>query len=309
MKMNKIIYRSLSVTIFLFLLTSCNDTKWKAQDPESTETMNSGKISYVLDESISDVIDSTIIMYDTQYENVILTGKTANSRVAMAELLEGKVRVAISARSYLKDEDSLMKEFNLSKHKRLKAAIDALVLCVNKDFPLDTINANDLESILTENKDINDFYPSVSKGLPFYSKDQNSSEWGNILNLMGKGKEIKKPFRRINNKDSLVDIAINGEGFVFTYLSNVVKNENVKMLRIGYQDSTDKYINPKPVHQGWIVQGLYPYKVDYWVYLLEDRNNLPYWFASYLAKETKVQKYFLDQGIVPAFAKVKLRPQ
>jgi hypothetical protein len=55
------------------------------------------------------------------------------------------------------------------------------------------------------------------------------------------------------------------------------------------------------------LRGYYPYKVPIYVYLLENRQNLPFWFSSFLAKETKVQKYFLDKGIVPTFAAIKLK--
>lgn len=302
--------KKLSVLLLVTILFSCNDTKWKAKDPDDVETMNSGKITFACDESIYHIMDSAITMYDKQYEKVELTPEIVSSRKAMGELLGGNVRAAIIARDYLNDEDSLMNVHDVPKHQRLKAAIDAVVIAVNKDFPLDTISHDQLHDILVNNTPISTYYPEIDFPLNIFSKDKNSSEWVNIYQSIAENETISYPLQVYNSNEEISDILSNKENMVLTYFSNVLNDENIKSLRVGFADSTGKYIEPKyVVHQSTILRGLYPYQVNYWVYLLEERQNLPYWFASYFAKEEKVQKYFLDQGIVPAFARIRLIPE
>lgn len=300
----------LFVLILVLFTFSCNDSKWKAQDPNSVETMNSGKLSFACDESIIHIMDSSIQMYDSQYDRVIISPKIVNSRKAMGELLGGSVRAAIIARDYLADEDSLMKVHDVPKHQRLKAAIDGLVLAVNKDFPIDTINKAQVKDILTGTASFKDFFPEINFEPKIFLKDKNSSEWANTFKLMAENETIQYPINVLNSNDEISELLKSPENLVLTYFSNVLNDEDIKSLRVGFSDSTGKYIEPKfVIHQSTLLRGFYPYTVDYWVYLLEERQNLPYWFASYFAKEEKIQKYFLSRGIVPAFARIRLIPE
>jgi len=308
-----ITHRSLIVAIFVCgsFISACGDNKWKAKSPDDVETMNSGKLSVVCDESVKNVLNGGFELYKNDYPKVELSVKYDNSRKTMAELLGGRERVVVSARDYLPDEDSLMREFGVEKHERLKVAIDALVFVVNKNFPIDTMNANDLREIFTDkNKNFKNYYPILKSNPKIYIKGQNNSENNNFISLVCKNQKLTKKLNIINQNDSLINLVKNNpESISIMYLSSVVRRNDVKMLMIGFENDEGKYINPKPVHQGYIVQELYPYRVNIWVYLLENRRNLPYWFASYLGKETKVQENFIKLGIVPAFAKVKLVPQ
>jgi ABC-type phosphate transport system substrate-binding protein len=304
--------RSLIVAIFLcgLLVSACGDNKWKAKSPGDAETMNSGKLSVVCDESVKIVLEDGFKFYQKDYPKVELSVKYANARKTMAELLGGRERVIVTARDYLPDEDSLMLEFGVEKHEKQKVAIDAMVFVVNKNFPIDTMNANDLFEIFTSKKKFKNYYPTLKSNPKIYIRGQNNSENNNFTNLVCKNKKLTKKLNILNDNDSLINIVKNNKNSISVmYLSSVVKRDDVKMLMIGFENEDGKYINPKPVHQGYIVQDLYPYRVNIWVYLLENRRNLPYWFASYLAKENKVQENFIKLGIVPAFAKVKLVPQ
>ncbi len=306
-------YRNLIVAIFVcgLVISSCGESKWKPKSVEEPETMNSGKLSVVCDESVESILADAFELYKQDYPEVELSFRYTPARLAMAEILGRRERVVVVARNYLADEDSLMKEFNVEKHERQKVAIDALVFVVNKKFPLDTLNANDLHEIFTgNNKNFKNYYPELKSNPKIFIKGQNNSENSNFISLVCKNKKLTRKLNIINNNDSLIDIVKNDPTTIsLMYLSQVVGRDDVKMLMIGFENNEGKYINPKPVHQGYIVQELYPYRVNIWVYLLENRRNLPYWFASYLAKESKVQENFIKLGIVPAFAKVKLVPQ
>ena len=300
---NKII-----LILIAIILISCED-KYTQKSPDDTETMNSGKITVYCDKAIESVIDTAFKMYTNDYKNVELNVQYSNSRNVMSQLLGNKARIIVNARDYLHDEDSLMKAFKIKKYKRFELAYDGLVFFVRNDFPVDTLNANQIEAAITSEK----LLSKSTNGLnfePIYATvNQNSSIFANLNSMVIKNRLIRKKIELLENIDEVKkQVSKNNSIIGIGYLSQLVNDKNFKMLQLGFNsDSLKKYISPKPVHQGYIVQNLYPFKVIYYAYLQEDRQNLPFWFGTYLAKEEKVQKLFLDKGIVPAFARIKLK--
>lgn len=311
--MKKMMMNRLWMLIFAavgIFLVSCNNEKKEQKSEENIETMNSGKIEAYIDESFVSILQEPINWYKKDYPRVELKYHFTDARQAMSKLLAGETRVIITARGYLKDEDSLMKIYKVKPHQKQEVAYDALVMFVANAFPLDTINASQIDAILSENINLTKYFPKLISEPQYATLQNSSSEYANLMTLAANGKAIKKRLSLFRNNDSLkafVKSSINNIGF--GYLSNVVKDTSFKLIKIGFIDSANKYINPKPVHQGYIVQGLYPYKVTLWVYVLEDRKNLPFWFGKFFAVEEKVQRYFLKSGIVPAFARIKLIPE
>ncbi len=301
--MNKILLSIVSL-IIVFLSLSCDD-KYSSKDP-SVETMNSGTMTVAIDASISNVLDTALKLYGLVYPNVKLDVQKVESRKAMSLLLSGNSRAVVIARDYLKDEDSLMKLYKVEKHKKMEVAIDALVFFTNRDFPIDTLNDEQLRKILTQ-KDVkfSNFYKNLNFEPEFVTNTVNSSEWANLNSLVAKGNKIQKNVTQLQGVDSIKNYVLKNKNSIgISYLSQLAKDPNFKNLRISFVNDTGKYEPPQIVHQAFVVQERYPYILSYWAYLLEDRMNLPYWFASFLGKEAKIQQYFKDIGIVPAFAKI-----
>lgn len=296
------------IIIFTILLISC-DSKYEAKDPDGIETLNSGKLTVYCDELLKPILDSAFKLYTQEYNKVELTVEYANSRNVMSQLLSKEVRVVVNARDYLSDEDSLMNAFKLEKHKRFIIAYDGLVFFANKDFPVDTLNANQIGKAIVSGENLSKSTNGLSFEPTYATLDQYSSVYANFNSMIVKDNPLKRKVELFENIDELKKhVASNSSIIGIGFLSQLVNDKNFKMIRLGYDsDSLHKYITPKPVHQGYIVQDLYPYKVPYYAYLLEDRQDLPFWFGTYLAKQETVQKLFLDQGIVPAFARIKLK--
>jgi hypothetical protein len=227
----------------------------------------------------------------------------------MAHLLSGDARVIVLPRDYLRDEDSLMKAYKVKKHEKMPIAYDGLVFFTQKDFPLDTLNHTEILSILKDGKAFKSYYPLLKLEPDLVINDINSSEYSNLRKLVLKGDSLKKKLKMMKSADSVIDYVYGAYSIGIGYLSRVAKDTNLKLIKIGFTDSTGRRIRPKPVHQAYIVQDLYPYKVTIWAYLLEERRNLPFWFGKFLSIEEKVQRYFLDAGIVPAYARIKLIPE
>lgn len=295
-------------TVFALIISSC-DNKYEAKNPDDAETINSGKLSIYVDEAIEGIIDSTFAMYEKDYPKVELTVNYENARNIMSQLLAAETRVAVSSRDYLSDELEQMKKFDVKKHKRFPIAYDGLVLFVNKDFPIDTLNADDISNAIRSGSSLSEKTNGLEFEPTYATLNQNSSVFANFQNNITYGDTLRKKVELLNNIEALKKQVLDNNSIIgIAYLSHLANDDRFKMLQLGFTtDSTEEYISPKPVHQGYIVQDLYPYKVTYWGYLLEDRQNLPFWFVTYLAKQTIVQQYFLNEGIVPAFAKINLK--
>ncbi len=298
------------VNILFFILLipffySCGGDKPKR--PISQETIDSGSVEIYCDNAYTSILDSAFDMYRSRYKNVELTVKDVNARNALAHLLSGKTRVAIVGRSNLRDEDSLMQFYNVAPYYQMDIANDALVFFTNTDFPTDTLNDEMLFQVLTENKKFMDFLPHLTQEPILAIAQQNSSEYGNLINLVAKQKNIKRFMELLPNSDSVISFVKNHKNSIgICYLSQV-QGKFFKLLRIGYTDKSGKYIQAtKPVHQSYLILGEYPFETLLRLYLLEDRRNLPFWVGAFLEKEAVCVKYYERAKLVPCYAKYQL---
>ena len=301
--------KTLILALTLPLIISCG-TEEQTQDGKPVETMNSGTFTVYCEEGLWDMMQKPFEWYDEDYEKAFITSKKTTTHGAMAKLLAADARVIVIARDYTKREDSLMEAYGVKDHQRFILAKDGLVFFTHKDFPIDTVTAEKIKKYFTEKEaSFSDFFPEVDFKPEFVINSHLSSEYVNLLKMAAGNKKLTRNLKFFGTHDSvLAYVRQNPQSVGIGYL-HYLHDKDFKMLKVGYVDSTGKYINAKPVHQGWIVQGFYPYTVPLYAYLLEDRRNLPFWFATFLAKETKVQEYFMDSGIVPEFARIALVPE
>lgn len=303
-------------SIWILSALSLEGCKSDKNDKEYVESMNSGTMTAYCDDAIFEIMQTPFQMYEQGYPDVDLTIEKTSAREAMKRLFAGKARAAVVSRDYLPDELKLMKEHSVEKHARLHIADDALVFAVNKAFPLDSLHADKIKDYLTK-KDVwfKNLYPGLRSEPKIVVKGINSAEYANLRLLCAEGENLTKKVRHVENIADLKNALKNNDNLIGVgYLSQFVKDTSFKLLSVSFVDSTGKHVNPAgkyaaAVHQTYIVMGLYPYVVKYYGYLLEDRRNLPYWFVKHLAIESKVQQYFNDYGIAPAYAKVRIIPQ
>lgn len=297
--------------LILFLILSvsilaCNDKKTKPQAEQ--ETMTRGKLTAYCDNTMVGLLDTLFKMYRAAYPDVELTVQSVTAREAMARLLSGEARVIFIARDYLKDEDSLMQAYKVEKHNVEEIADDALCFFANIKYPLDTLNAYQIFEILTnKNKFLTSYFKQLKEEPIIATLDQNSSVFANIQKLVVLNHPIQRRLMLFPTVDSLLLFVKNNQNAIgISYLSHIHRNLDFKPIAIGYNDTTGKYITPKPVHQAYIVQGLYPYIVTYKAMFLRNFKDLPFWFAMYISREATSTKYLTQSGVVPKYARFKL---
>ncbi|MFH1049695.1 MAG: substrate-binding domain-containing protein [bacterium] len=299
--------------VYIFFLLSftffaCNKSD---KDPKASgiyESVNSGTITCLVDEAVWDFMQPVFNMYDSAYKEIHPTFLKVTSREAMAQLLAGNVKVIVTPRDYLKDEDSLMKAFKVEPHERAIYAIDGLVFYVNKDFPLDSISDSQIKEILSKpDKKLKDYFPHLKKEPVFVCNDYTSSEYANLQKIVLKGTPSKNKIIFQKNSELVKKyVRENPDAIGIGYLSQIVKDADLKGLMISFVDSSGKYIFPHVVHQANILRKYYPYIVNHYVYILKKQRDRAFWFAMFLEREFVVQSYFNNSGIVPAYAKIKL---
>lgn len=300
---------SIVVALIMTILISCNVEREEIAG-ERYGSINSGIVKVVCDESVYNLMDSAFKLYQSAYPKIEFELEVLHSRRAMALLLSGNVDAVVTARSYLADEDSLRVAYEVERPEMLIAS-DALVFYTQKDFPLDTLNDEQLAGVLSGEMKLMDVFPILQTEPEFICNTENSSEFANLQNLVLKHRELRKYINTFSSVDSVINYVSNNKNSVgIGYLSQVYGNPDLKMLEIGFIKENGTRVFPQVVHQGFIVQGKYPYIPKIRVFIKEDnKSSQVFWFASYLSKEAVVQKYLLDRGIVPEFAKFKLKKE
>jgi ABC-type phosphate transport system substrate-binding protein len=293
--------------LILFIICACGENKNRIP---STETMDSGKVEVFCDSSYLFAMDSVFKMYQERYPKVELKINYVNARNVTSHLLSGKTRVAIIGRDYLKDEDSLLNQYNVPEFYKMEIVNDGLVFFTQADFPLDTINTDILTAHFTEHKTLQSMLPTLPFEPNFVIANQNSSEYGNFVNLVCNRDKIFNIPELLSNTDSVLEyVKNNPKAIGICYLSQV-QGKFYKILRIGYNDTTGKYIQAtKPPHQSFIVMNEYPYITTLRLYLQEDRKNLPFWFGAFCEKENISVNYYKQKRLVPCYATYQLDDQ
>jgi hypothetical protein len=294
------------IIIIIVILSSCNADREDFEGEKYT-SINSGELTVYCEESVSGLMDSAIKLYQNAYPKIILTKKIVPAREIMKLLLSGNAEVVITARSFLPDEDSLMKEFKVVRPEMI-AASDAVVFYTRKDTQLDTLNDSQLVKILTSESKLKEYFPGLLVEPELVCNSTNSSEFSNINTIVLKNTQLTKYLKTFNSADSVVNYVEKTPNTIgIGYLSQVFGKNNLKCLKIGFVNKAGGRVYPQIVHQGFILQEKYPYINKIRLYLKEDRQNRAFWFASFISKESVVQKYLLDKGIVPEYAKFKIR--
>lgn len=301
---NKLYIIFVSMLTFTFL--SCNAEREDFQG-EKYNSINAGDLKIYCDDSVFGLMDSTFSMYKNAYTKVNFSLENVNAREAMKLLLSGNAEAVVISRGFRKDEDSLMKQFGVIRPK-MKIATDALVLFSKKDFPIDTLNDLQVKQIFKNELSFTQITTNLPEEPIIACNSTNSSEFSNIEQLILNGEQVSRILKTFSSPDSVINFVKNSKNALgVAYLSQIFGDKELKALEIGFTDASGYRVYPQEVHQGFILQGKYPYCNEISVYLREDRQNRAFWFASFISKEAVVMKYLKDMGIVPEYVKFKLK--
>lgn len=283
-------------------------------DPKSSEqyeTATTGKAEILCDESIAEFMQPAFKLFDSSYNEAAVSVKVVSAREAMTQLFGTKARGIVIARSYLRDEDSLLKANKVPAHAATIIATDALVFAVPSKFPIDTISLEQLKEIFTKKgTTFRSMFPALKTEPALLCPDPSSSEYGNILLHLSKNAPPQHAITFTKNAAEVeAELKKNPNAIGIGYLSRYAGNTDVKLLKIGFQDTTGNYVRPQTVHQSYVLMGKYPLPVRIQGLLLEDRRNLPWGYVTFLRNDVRAKERYLKGGIVPEGARFNLVPQ
>ena len=298
-----------SVAVGFLLLTACAPSSEKSGTPQ--ETAIEGTAEILCDEEIIDLFAASKALYDKANPKASITLTPINAFDGAAALLRHDARALVMARDWTPEEDTIVgADRGNEGFPRTLIARDALVFFAAKDFPYDTLNAEDIKTWLKGGSVAKTVYPKISKPPTFIVSGSTSSVYGNIVNVVLGGQEPKQgTVASLRTRDSVIaGVSANPSLIGVGYLSQLVKRSDVKMLRLSFVDSKGEYIRPKPVHQSYLVMGKYPFPVPIYITLRDRASNynLPSGFMLFVARDGNAQRTFLDAGIEPGYAKIEL---
>lgn len=296
------------VVVCVLYLLSCNNQQ---QNTPTQETAISGTANVLVDNQILELLAPSKKLYDEANPKAQISYKRIGADNAVSELLQHNARAIIVSRDWLPNEaEEILTERGAEGYPRTQLATDALVFFTSKQFPYDTMNADHIRKWFVSGSFPMKGYPKLQHPPKAVVPGASSSVYGNIINVVLNGKlPSSSMLTSLSTTDSVRTAVRNNSNLIgLGYLSQLNKDTTVKMLRLSWTDSTGMYEHPRPVHQGYVVQGLYPFPVPVWFVLRDKPNNynLPSGLMMFLARDGKAQRTFLDAGIVPAFAKIEL---
>lgn len=297
---NKTIIVISVISVVLVLFASCS--------PQKEEKSVKHVMVYV-DNSVFGLLEPLFKKADSLYDGIKFNYVDTTAFGAMAMLLsDTSYKICIISRDYSPIEKEKMTEFSVAEKPRGIIARDALVFFVNKGYPADTISHEEIMAIFNDEKfSMKKLYPGLAKEPVFAVKNQYSSEYENLKNVVLHGKISRKILNPFSTVDSVKQFVLEENSAIGVgYLSQLVGDPRFKMLKIGFSDSTGKRVSPRLVHQANIVQGKYPYEINHYIYLYNQSNNKAEWLLRFLTKAAVAQKYFNEAGIVPAYGNFKI---
>ncbi len=302
-----VVLTSLSISSILVVLFSLNACEERG-DPNK-ESFTKGSTTLYCDTEFADMMRPLIDKYRGLHSTGSITLSVGDARNGMAQLLAAKTRLLITGREYLPDEDSLMKVFHVAPHKRFHLATDALVFFARKDIEIDSLSVEALAAQFGSGVSLKRHIVNLSFEPQFVLPSVQSSIVANVRRYCCNEKNISSSARTryYSSIDSVKEsVSKDKQSIGVGYLSQLASDTaRFKLLRIRHTDA-DSNRSSCSVHQSSVYRELYPYPVKIWAYLLEDLRNYPMGVASFLAFEADPQAFFMNRGIVPAYAKIKL---
>ncbi len=296
--MNKIIV----VFGVLFLFFGC-DNKSKI----ATDTPTSGKITILADECYKPILDTEIMVFESQYKNAKINVIYRPALDVVKEIYNDSFRILLS--SIVPDSNSLKKykEVKGYEAKTTVLAKDAVAVIVNNDKKGLKLTLSDLKKIL--NGQISDFSQIKGSGksgkINIVFDNQKSSTVVYMQDSILKGDKLSTNVYAQNTNEEVMKyvknnsnaLGIIGVSWISDEADEMAQefSKDISMVEIGKDNDVYFY---KP-NMGYIAIHKYPLRRLMQTTLREGGPGLGRGFINFMTSEIG-QKIILKSGLVPA---------
>lgn len=288
---------------------------------EEINSPTSGSLKIICDESVSSVIQTQKLEFEKAYPKAQLNMKLATASYAIGSLLNSDVDCIISTRELDSTETDFLIRNDIKVYSQ-KLALDGVAFIVNVKNPIEELNMNQLNSLLSGKTarwdEISDtvVFPNNIRTVKLVIDGRKSGNYyllqNQVLNheplsstsIIVPGDSAISSSERILNYIALHEDAIG-------YLSTAWLGNNPEFLRFSGKIRVLKFAGldyHRAVYPiaGYIYRGDYPLRRMIYIMHRQKHIGLAAGFTAYLAGN-EGQKIFLNSNLVPAMNPVRLK--
>jgi len=276
---------------------------------QSEETATKGNVTVVCAESVAPVIKQEVEQFQQFYPEAHVDLQVATSREAIVKLLNGEVKVIVSARDFNEEENAVIAKYKLDVG-RFRIALDAIAVIVHPKNSTAQLTMNQVAQIfsgqVTEWKKVKPDVKLASIQIARFSPNSGTDEF--FKNTVLKGKEysaVAYPCTSSAHMIEFVSSHPNAIGFVgLNWLAPVRENEQrVKVLELGQEDSTgvtERFFYPYQAHiyRHFRDGGYYPLSRAVYIFSEEGLFKVGAGFTTFVMGNDG-QRIILNAGLVP----------
>lgn len=271
----------------IFVIT-CNSKEVKAK-----ETINSGKITVLVDATLTPIIEDQVEIFESQYDVKIALEPKSEAEI-IRKLTVDTSQIAVLTRKLNPREEQIFTNKKIVP-KITKIATDAIALIANKNNKDTLIALQDVIAFLQQK-------PSAIKGLVFDNPNSSTARYLNelagISTFPKEGvfsfKTNEEAIRYVAENDGLIGVV----GINWLYGPSPKMKpfvEKVNILSVKGLNGNEYYYPS----QNDMAEGKYPLARDLYVVNCQGYAGLGMGFTSFISSETG-QRIILKSGLVPA---------
>ncbi|NLI71771.1 MAG: phosphate ABC transporter substrate-binding protein [Bacteroidales bacterium] len=296
---------SISVTLLLVLLfVACG----KQKNKEGQNTMRSGYIKIAVDQTVQNVIQQEIDVFESLYPAKIEPIYTSEQE-AVELLKKDSVRFAVTARKFMPDELQYFKSKSFEP-EAVRIAIDGIAIITHPSNKNNVISIKDMKRVLTgEVTQWNQLYPGSGLGkIQVVFDNTNSSIVRYANDSICRDKPLSRELNALELNEEVVNHVSKTPSAMGLIGVNHISDENdsivmeftkkVQVMSVAYDDDANEDNSVQPM-QYYLYTADYPFRREIFVLLNDPRGELPKGFTRFIASD-KGQRIIKRTGLLPS---------
>ncbi len=301
--MKKIFF--ISVTLLLaVLLVACG----KQKSTETKNTMRSGYIKIAVDQTVQNVIQQQIDVFEGLYP-VDIEPIYTTEQEAVELLKNDSVRLAVTARKFTEAEVSYFNSKTFQP-EAVRIAIDGVAVITNPANRDSVISARDMKRILTgEVTQWNQIFPGSKLGkIQVVFDNTNSSIVRYANDSICRDIPLSKELNALELNEEVVEHVAKVPSAMGLIGVNHISDENdstvieftkkIRVMRVSYEDAANTENSVQP-YQYYLYNGQYPFRREIFILLNDPRGELPKGFSRFISSD-QGQRIIKRTGLLPS---------
>ena len=289
----------------VFLIVACGR---KGKQTENSNTITSGYIKIAVDQTVQNVIQNEIDVFENLYPAKIEPIYTSEQE-AIELLKKDSVRFVVTARKLTQAELNYFHQKTFQPES-IRIAIDGVAIITNPSNKDSVISVKDMQRILTgEVTKWDQIYPSSKLGkIQVVFDNTNSSIVRYAIDSICRDKPLSKELSALELNQEVVEhvakvpnaLGLIGVNHISDMNDSIVVDftAKVRVMRVSYEDKADVGNSVQP-YQYYLYNGEYPFRRAIFVLLNDPRGELPKGFTRFIVGD-QGQRIIKRTGLLPS---------